>query len=101
MSPGIAAVDQSFMEFFADISRTRLCRAPRPLAAWPFPREAVEAERLFLDAIYFRVSHREAVLRARELEASSELAGKYLKWLLALTRRGGGDTRSFGVTVAV
>ena len=68
---------------------------------WPLSQEELEAEQLFLEAIRFRVSHQDAVFRARELEARSELAGGYLKWLLMLARRGGGDTRTFPLTIAV
>ena len=68
---------------------------------WPLSQEEREAEKLFLDASHFRVSHQEAVTRARELERRSELAGGYLKWLLTLARRGGGDTRTFPLTIAV
>ena len=68
---------------------------------WSLSQEELEAEQLFLEAIRFRVSHQDAVFRARELEARSELAGGYLKWLLTLARRGGGDTRTFPLTIAV
>ena len=68
---------------------------------WPLSQEELEAEQLFLEAMQFRISHREAVTRARELERRSELAGGYLKWLLTLAWRGGGDVRKVPLTIAV
>ncbi len=68
---------------------------------WPLSQEELEAEQLFLEAMQFRISHREAVTRARELERRSSLAGGYLKWLLTLAWRGGGDVRKVPLTIAV
>ena len=63
--------------------------------------EEIEAEILFVEAIHRRVSFAEAVMRARDIEARSKLAGRRLKWLLILAMRGGGDIRVFPMTIAV
>ena len=65
----------------------------------PLSPEEIEAEQLYLEATYFRVSHREAVIRARNLEARSEIAGMYLRWLLL--RKMQCEDRIFGMTIKV
>ena len=65
------------------------------------PTEELEAEILFIEAIHRRVSFNEALLRARDIEARSQIAGRRLKWLLTLAMRGGGDIRIFPVTISV
>ena len=63
--------------------------------------EEFEAEALFIEAINRRVSFSEAVMRAKNIEARSKIAGRRLKWLLTLALRGGGDIRLFPVTISV
>ena len=63
--------------------------------------EEFEAEALFIEAINRRVSFSEAVTRARNIEARSQIAGRRLKWLLTLALRGSGDIRLFPVTISV
>ena len=65
----------------------------------PLSPEEIEAEQLYLESIYFRVSYREAVIRARNLEARSEIAGKYLRWLLQ--RKMQCEDRILGMTIKV
>ena len=63
--------------------------------------EEIEAENLFLEALQRCVSYSEAILRARDIESRSEIAGRRLRWLLTLHRRGAGDFRKFPLNIAV